>query len=65
MAVFGWTWSIPAMIGPWSAGLIMDNFDPNYVWYIGGALCVVAVFAFLALHLKLGSREQFQPAPTE
>jgi hypothetical protein len=43
----------------------MDNFDPNYVWYIGGALCVVAVFAFLALHLKLGSREQFQPAPTE
>jgi MFS family permease len=65
MAVFGWTWSIPAMIGPWSAGLIMDNFDPNYVWYIGGALCVVAVFAFLALHFKLGSREQFQPAPTE
>jgi MFS family permease len=65
MAVFGWTWTIPAMIGPWTAGLIMDNYDPNYVWYIGGALCVVAVLAFFALHLKLGSREQFQPASTE
>ncbi len=65
MAIFGWTWAVPAMIGPWAAGLVMDNYDPNYVWYIGGALCVVAILAFFALHLKLGSREQFQPAQAE
>lgn len=62
MAVFGLTWNVPSMIGPWAAGLVFDNFDPNYVWYIGGVLCIVAMLAFYTLHLKLGAREQFQPA---
>ncbi|MCA2002222.1 MAG: MFS transporter [Chloroflexi bacterium] len=61
MALFGLTWTVPSMIGPWAAGLIMDNYNPNYVWYIGGALCVVAIAAFLFLQARLGSREQFQP----
>jgi MFS family permease len=62
MAVFGLTWTVPSMIGPWAAGLVFDNFDPNYVWYIGGMLCVVAMLAFYALHLRLGAREKFQRA---
>jgi MFS family permease len=62
MAVFGLTWTVPSMIGPWAAGLIFDNFDPNYVWYIGGGLCVVAMFAFYILHVQLGAREKFQRA---
>lgn len=65
MAVFGLTWTVPSMVGPWMAGLIMDNFDPNYVWYIGGVLCVVAIAAFYYLHVKLGSREQFIRADVE
>jgi MFS family permease len=60
MAVFGLTWTVPSMIGPWAAGLIFDYLNPNYVWYIGGVLCVIAMLAFYALHLKLGEREQFQ-----
>ncbi len=60
MAVFGLTWAIPAMVGPWAAGLIMDNYDPNYIWYIGGLLCVVAMFAFYLLHLRLGDREKIK-----
>lgn len=62
MAVFGLTWTVPSMIGPWAAGLVMDNYDPNYVWYIGGVLCVVAIMAFYFLHVRLGAREQFQQA---
>jgi MFS family permease len=62
MAIFGLTWAVPSMIGPWAAGLVMDNYDPRYVWYIGGALCVVAIFAFYGLHHRLGAREKFQPA---
>jgi len=62
MAVFGLTWTVPSMIGPWSAGLIMDNYNPNYVWYIGGVLCVIAILAFYTLHLKLGTKDEFQPA---
>ncbi len=68
MAVFGLTWAVPAMVGPWAAGLIMDNYDPNYVWYLGGVLCVVAMTAFYFLHLRLGRREEFkqtQPAPAD
>jgi MFS family permease len=60
MAVFGLTWAVPSMIGPWAAGLIMDNYNPNYVWYIGGFLCVIAMLAFYFLHIRLGDREKFQ-----
>jgi MFS family permease len=63
MAVFGLTWTVPAMIGPWAAGLVMDNYNPNYVWYIGSVLCVVAMLAFYFLHLRLGGREKFQWSP--
>lgn len=60
MAVFGLTWTVPSMIGPWAAGLVFDNFNPNYVWYISGVLCIVAILAFYWLHLRLGSKEKFQ-----
>jgi len=64
MAVFGLTWTVPSMIGPWAAGLVFDNLDPNYVWYIGGVLCVVAILAFYLLHVRLGDREKFQRTDT-
>jgi MFS family permease len=63
MAIFGLTWAVPAMIGPWAAGLVIDNYNPNYIWYISIGLCVIAMLAFYLLHLKLGAREQFQQAP--
>jgi len=51
----------------WSlgGGLVFDNFNPNYVWYIGGVLCIVAVFAFYLLHIRLGAKEQFQRVETK
>jgi len=60
MAVFGLTWTVPSMIGPWAAGLVFDNLNPNYVWYIGGVLCIVAMFAFYLLHVRLGAKGKFQ-----
>jgi MFS family permease len=65
MGVFGLSWSIPATIGPSTAGLILDNLDPNLLWYIGGILCAVSAFSFYFLHLKLGKQERFQPAPDD
>jgi MFS family permease len=65
MGVFGVTWMIPATIGPGAAGVILDNLNPNLLWYIGGALCAVSAVAFYGLHLKLGKQERFQPAPDE
>jgi MFS family permease len=62
MAVFGLTWAIPQTLGPGAAGYILDNYNPNLLWYIGGALCGLSVLAYYALHLKLGARQQFAPA---
>ena len=65
MGMFGVTWSIPATIGPGAAGLILDNLNPDLLWYIGGVFCLVSALAYYALHLKLGREERFQPAPEE
>lgn len=62
MAVFGLSWALPAAVGPGAAGFILDNYNPNLLWYIGGVLCVVAALGFLALHLRLGRQERFAPA---
>lgn len=61
MAVFELTWAIPATIGPGLAGVILDNYNPNLLWYAGGILCGVSALCFLALHIKLGKLERFLP----
>ncbi len=65
MAVFGLSWAIPATIGPSAAGLILDNFNPNLLWYVGAVICAVSVLSFYALHLWLGKSERFKPAAPE
>lgn len=64
MAVFGVSWALPATVGPSAAGYILDNFNPNLLWYLGAGLCAVAVLSFLLLHLRLGTQERFSGAPT-
>ena len=59
MAIYGLSWAIPSTLGPGLAGLIIDNFDPNLLWYIGGILCIVSALSFVALHLGLGSQKRF------
>lgn len=65
MAVFGLTWAIPSTIGPGAAGYILDNYNPNLLWYMGGVLCGLSVLAYYALHLRLGAKPEFAPAPEE
>lgn len=60
MAVYGMTHSAPAAIAPGAAGLIMDNLDPNLVWYIGAGLCALAACGFYFLHRRIGSHPRFQ-----
>ena len=65
MGVFGMTWMIPATFGPGLAGIILDNYNPNLLWYIGGILCGISALAFFALHARLGKQERFAPAPDD
>jgi MFS family permease len=62
MAVAGLSWAIPSTIGPGAAGYILDNYNPDLLWYIGGALCGLSVLAYYYLHLRLGQRKEFAPA---
>jgi MFS family permease len=50
MALAGLSWGIPSAIGPLAAGIILDNFNPNLVWYAAGGLAAVAALGFLVLH---------------
>ncbi len=65
MAIAGLSWAIPSVFGPGAAGYILDHYNPNLLWYIGGALCGLSVFAYYILHLRLGTREQFAPRQDE
>ena len=66
MAVFGLSWAIPATIGPSAAGLILDNYNPNLLWYLGAGICGFAVISFYGLHLWLSKHERFNtPEPEQ
>lgn len=65
MAIFGLSWAIPSTIGPGAAGYILDNYYPNLLWFIGGALCGLSALAYYALHFRIGQRTQFAPALKE
>ncbi len=65
MGVFGMVWMIPATFGPGLAGVILDNYNPNLLWYIGGVLCGISALAYFVLHARLGKQERFAPAPED
>jgi MFS family permease len=51
MAFYSFAWTIPSAVGPWAAGLILDNYNPNWVWYASGIICAIAIVGFYVLHL--------------
>ncbi len=62
MAIFGLVWMLPAIVGPAAAGIILDNYNPNLLWYIGAGLCAVSAAGYFLLHVRLGGQERFAPA---
>ena len=56
MAVYGFSWTIPMAVGPLAAGLIMDNYNPNWVWYACGIIMLLSASIFARLQLKASDR---------
>ena len=50
MAVYGSTYMLSSMIGPFLAGLVLDNYDPRLLWYIAGLLGLLATMIFFLLY---------------
>jgi hypothetical protein len=53
MAIFGFSWVIPMAVGPLLAGMVMDNFNPNWVWYAAGILGIASAGAFYLLEMQV------------
>ena len=49
MAVAGLAFSLPNMVGPTLAGLLLDRADPNLLWYVGAILCLIGALSYMAL----------------
>lgn len=56
MAIYGFSWIIPSAIGPLLAGLVMDNLNPNLVWYAAGTLGIISAIGYWLLHDRAGHR---------
>jgi MFS family permease len=62
MAVFGLSVSIPAALGPLAAGIVLDNYQPNLLWYLAVVVCAISASGFYTLHVKLGAQPRFAAA---
>lgn len=67
MAAFGFTWIISAAFGITLAGLIMDNFDPDWVWYAAGMVGFLTAAIYVHMHRtepvnEIELDEYFDPA---
>jgi MFS family permease len=54
--VYGNSWGISFAVGPYLAGVVLDNYDPNLLWYGCGILGMIAALGFLALHRTLRTK---------
>lgn len=63
MAAYGLSWAIPNSVASLLAGLVMDNYEPEWVWILAGILSLVAVSAFAFLFIK--TRRRFETVSVE
>jgi MFS family permease len=63
MAIFGMSWALPATFAPLAAGFIIDNYNPNWVWYLCGVISAVAVLGLLLLDARSGDRLRTEELP--
>lgn len=61
MAIFGLSFMIPNAIGPYLAGVLMDDFNPLWVWYAAGILSAISALIFVGLHAK--QKDAFKTEP--
>jgi MFS family permease len=52
MAFFGYSWALPFAFAPTLAGLLMDNGNPNWVWYMGGIIGLISTGMYYSMYLQ-------------
>jgi len=56
MAVFHTVWVLAAGIAPWAAGAVLDNYNPNWIWYACGIISVFVSLGYWLLKKRFGKR---------
>lgn len=56
LAIAGLSWAIPNMFAPLLAGIVMDQFDPHWLWYGSLIIGSIATFGYYLMHVKAGDR---------
>ncbi len=57
MAFFGFSFAVPFAIGPLLAGLVIDYYDPNWVWYAGGIIGLASAAMFGLMYIRSSRKE--------
>jgi len=52
MAAFGFAWVVPGALAPLMAGVVMDRYDPRWVWYAAAIVGTASAAMFLRLHRR-------------
>ena len=52
MALFGLTFGFASAMSSWLGGLVLDTFDPRWVWYLSGLIAAGAGAGFAALYRR-------------
>ncbi|NPV84523.1 MAG: MFS transporter [Anaerolineae bacterium] len=61
MATYGLSWTLPAAVGPLLAGLVMDTYNPRWVWYACGVIGAISALIFYLIQVK-ADREHWATA---
>ena len=61
LAFSGVTWVVAASLGPTAAGLVLDYYNPYWVWYLCGIFSAVAVIGYLLLDARADPRLEAGP----
>jgi len=66
-AVFGISWGLAFAAGPYLAGLIIDNYNPNLLWYACGIVAIISAVGYYMLDKTHRVERTFhiQPAATD
>jgi len=64
MAVFNLSFGTANAVGPLAAGIIMDNYNPNWVWYAGGIICTISALGYLLMQTP-AQKKLVNPAQTD
>ena len=62
--IYGNSWAISFAAGPYLAGQILDNYNPNLLWYYCLLIGAAAALIFIVLHFRVHPQPVAETAPS-